>query len=97
MRKPTIYRVFAASPRSVATVIQVRDPETGETIDAGELVLYAVKSAIKAPGHNFPARSRLLLTPKTARFLIAAGSVEEVGSTPLPPLREPACGPRFLP
>lgn len=96
MSEPTIYKVFAATPKSVATVVQVRDPETNEPVDAGELSLYRVRSAIKAPGHNFPVRSRLLLTPKAARFMIAAGTVEEVEPTSLPAPREPASGPRFI-
>ena len=76
-RRPP-YRVFRMNPGTPVLVLQVRDPETGEPTSPHELVAYRCRCKIHTPWHGLErltAGSRLLLTPKTARFLIAAGSI----------------------
>lgn len=71
------YRIFRQKPGAVVTVLQIRDPETGEAVNSFDLECYVAKKIIKTPWHEILIRpsSRLLLTPNTARFLLAAGTV----------------------
>jgi hypothetical protein len=87
--RPAPYRVFRSARGSAVTILQVRDPETGQAVEPGDLVAYAVVKVMDSPWCEviIKLRSRLLLTPKTARFLLAAGTIEAIEEPPLIPWR----------
>lgn len=88
--RPPSYRVFRSSRNSPLIVLQVRDPETGEAVEPGELESYSLVKVMDSPWCDvvIRLRSRLLLTPKAARFLLAAGKIEALEEPPLIPWRE---------
>ena len=75
--KTAPYRVFREKAGSAALVIQVREPETGEAVHPCDLEAYRARVKIAVPWNEvaIPPASKLLLTPKAARFLLAAGSI----------------------
>lgn len=87
--RPAPYRVFRGKPGSACLVLQVRDPETGEAVQPGDLECYITRKSMTSPwcDISFPLGSRLLLIPKTARFLLAAGTIEALEEPPLIPWR----------
>jgi hypothetical protein len=58
-------------------VFQVRDPETGEAVHPGDIEAYRARHKLDSAWHrvSIPAGSKLLLSPKTARHLLAAGTI----------------------
>jgi hypothetical protein len=59
-------------------VLQTRCPETGEAVTQHELEAYRTRVKIDTPWHGLeklPIGSRMLLTPRSARHMLAAGSI----------------------
>lgn len=86
MKKPPPYRVFRPAPGHGVVVLQVRDPETGEAVHPADLQAYRTRCSISTPWHGLgkiPIGSRLLLTRKTARHMVAAGSLTTLEEPPL--------------
>jgi hypothetical protein len=77
MKKLPTYRVFRHRAGGIPTVVQVRCPETGEAVSPCDLEGFRAKCKLDSPwyGVGIRAGSSLLLTPKTARFLLAAGTI----------------------
>ena len=90
--KPPVYRIFRSeAPGRGIIILQVRCPESGKLVQPDELEAYRATATIRSPWHGLeklPAGSRLLLTPATARFLLAAGSVAAMQEPPLILTRE---------
>lgn len=76
MTKPSPYRIFKKRPRGSVLVIQTRHITTGQAVDPGGLEAYQAVKAITSHWGCIRERSRLLLTPAAARFMLAAGSIE---------------------
>ncbi len=77
MSKLPPYRLFRAHAGIAGLILQVRDPETGEAVNPADLECYRARRKLDSAWHGvtIPAGTKLLLTPRTARHLINAGTI----------------------
>ena len=73
------YRIFRhARPRATALVVQVRHVGSNTPVHQCELEAYRAITTISTPWGSIRERSRLLLAPQAARYLLAAGTIESL-------------------
>lgn len=75
MKKPLPpYRLFGAE-RGKTLVLQVREIGGPAAVDLGDLEAFEAVKSVSSPWGAIPAKSRLLLTPEAARFMLADGTI----------------------
>lgn len=89
MSKPCPYRFFGNPGNYQKTVLQVRHHESREIIDPSGLEGFRAKVRIKTPwDFDILPGSKLLLMPEAARFMLSAGSIEQLAEPVLIPWRD---------
>lgn len=80
MKKPMLlpYRVFRRTPRGSALVIQTRVIGGKAAVSPADLDAYQATATVSSPWGVIQSRSRLLLTPEAARFMVEAGNIVQM-------------------